>query len=95
MNTERTSSYTERYDVAILVPCYNEERTIARVVEDFRLALPSAAIFVYDNNSSDRTIQAAKEAGAMVYCVPHRGKGQHCAKNMKQYRCGYLCVGGR
>jgi glycosyltransferase involved in cell wall biosynthesis len=75
ISAERTSS-ADRHEVAVLVPCYNEERTIAKVVRDFRIALPGAAIFVYDNNSSDHTIQAAKEAGATVYSVPHRGKGR-------------------
>jgi glycosyltransferase involved in cell wall biosynthesis len=75
MSAERTFN-KDRHDIAVLVPCYNEESTIAKVIQDFRSALPAAAVFVYDNNSSDHTIQAAKEAGAAVYCVPHRGKGR-------------------
>jgi glycosyltransferase involved in cell wall biosynthesis len=66
---------TDRYDVAVLVPCYNEERAIARVVGDFRAALPDATIYVYDNNSRDGTIEAAERAGAAVRRETHQGKG--------------------
>ena len=52
--------------IAVLVPCYNEEAAIAKVVADFRAALPSADIYVYDNNSRDRTVAAARAAGAVV-----------------------------
>ena len=65
----------DRYDVAVLVPCYNEERAIAKVVGDFRAALPGATIYVYDNNSTDATTAAAKEAGAVVRRETHQGKG--------------------
>jgi glycosyltransferase involved in cell wall biosynthesis len=61
--------------IAVLIPCYNEEVTIAGVVEEFRLALPDADIFVYDNNSSDRTVEAASLAGAIVRHEPLQGKG--------------------
>jgi glycosyltransferase involved in cell wall biosynthesis len=61
--------------VAVLVPCYNEERAIAKVVADFRAALPDSAIYVYDNNSSDRTAEAATRAGAVVRRETHQGKG--------------------
>src|SRR4029077_156220 len=56
-------------------PCYNEERAIAKVVADFRAALPEAVIYVYDNNSSDNTVAAAKAAGAVVRREVHQGKG--------------------
>ena len=62
-------------DVAVLIPCYNEERAIAKVVADFKAALPEAAIYVYDNNSSDNTVAAAKAAGAVVRREGHQGKG--------------------
>ena len=62
-------------DVAVLIPCYNEERAIAKVVADFRAALPEAAVYVYDNNSSDNTAAAAKAAGAVVRRERHQGKG--------------------
>jgi hypothetical protein len=64
-----------RYDVAILVPCYNEERAIAKVVADFRAALPEATIYVYDNNSTDNTVEAARQAGAVVRRESPQGKG--------------------
>jgi glycosyltransferase involved in cell wall biosynthesis len=63
------------YEVAILVPCYNEERAVAKVVADFRAALPEATIYVYDNNSTDNTAEAARGAGAVVRSEPHQGKG--------------------
>jgi glycosyltransferase involved in cell wall biosynthesis len=63
------------YRIAVLVPCYNEEAAIATVVADFRAALPDAAIFVFDNNSTDRTTEVARKAGAEVFQVKHQGKG--------------------
>ena len=63
------------YRVAVLVPCFNEERSIARVVKDFRAALPAATVFVFDNNSTDRTAEVARAAGAHVFREPHQGKG--------------------
>jgi glycosyltransferase involved in cell wall biosynthesis len=64
-----------RYEVAVLVPCYNEEHAIAKVVADFRMALPQAVIYVYDNNSTDGTVEAARKAGAVVRRETHQGKG--------------------
>lgn len=61
--------------IAVLIPCYNEEVAIGAVVHDFRAALPEATIYVFDNNSHDRTIEVAREAGAIVYRVPLQGKG--------------------
>ncbi|MFD1627770.1 glycosyltransferase family 2 protein [Azospirillum griseum] len=61
--------------VAVLIPCYNEEAAIGSVVRDFRAALPAATIYVYDNNSSDRTIAVARAAGAVVRSEPLQGKG--------------------
>jgi glycosyltransferase involved in cell wall biosynthesis len=62
-------------ELAVLVPCYNEEHAIAKVVADFRNALPTAAIYVYDNNSTDGTVAAARQAGAVVRREAHQGKG--------------------
>jgi glycosyltransferase involved in cell wall biosynthesis len=70
-----------RYDLAILVPCYNEERAVAKVVADFRAALPDAAIYVYDNNSTDSTVEAARTAGAVVRREIYQGKG-HVVRRM-------------
>ena len=63
------------YKVAVLVPCYNEELAIAKVVEDFRTVLPKATIVVYDNNSTDETAQVARAAGAQVFQEIRQGKG--------------------
>jgi glycosyltransferase involved in cell wall biosynthesis len=65
----------DRSNVAVLIPCYNEEAAIAKVVRDFRAALPQAAIFVYNNNSTDNTAAVARAAGAEVFEEKHQGKG--------------------
>ncbi|KJC43884.1 glycosyl transferase family protein [Bradyrhizobium sp. LTSP849] len=67
--------------IAVLVPCYNEEAAVATVVADFRKALPSAEIYVYDNNSRDRTAAVAREAGAIVRGERRQGKG-HVVRRM-------------
>ena len=67
--------------IAVLVPCYNEEAAVATVVADFRKALPTAAIFVYDNNSKDRTVEVARAAGAIVRSERRQGKG-HVVRRM-------------
>jgi len=61
--------------IAVLIPCYNEEAAIAKVVNDFRQTLPTAQIYVYDNNSRDRTVDVATKAGAIVRTEPLQGKG--------------------
>ncbi|MGI5856724.1 MAG: DPM/DPG synthase family glycosyltransferase [Candidatus Merdivicinus sp.] len=61
--------------IAVIIPCYNEAKTVKKVVEDFRKALPEARIYVYDNNSSDGTDQCAREAGAVVCYEYQQGKG--------------------
>ncbi|MEO8142362.1 MAG: glycosyltransferase family 2 protein [Sphingomicrobium sp.] len=61
--------------VAVLLPCYNEEAAIERTIEGFRAALPGAAIYVYDNNSKDRTVDIARAAGAEVRTERMQGKG--------------------
>jgi len=65
----------ERLRVAVLVPCYNEEAAIADVVRAFRSELPDAVVYVYDNNSTDRTTDVARAAGALVRRETHQGKG--------------------
>ena len=67
--------------VAVLVPCFNEATAVAKVVTDFRAALPMAEVYVYDNNSSDRTVEIATEAGAQVRSERHQGKG-HVVRRM-------------
>src|ERR1051325_10802340 len=61
--------------IAVLVPCYNEDPTIAAVVREFRAALPQATVYVYDNNSTDGTVEAARAAGAVVRAERRQGKG--------------------
>ncbi len=61
--------------IAVLIPCYNEEQTIEKVILDFRNFLPEATVYVYDNNSSDRTLEKAKAAGAVVKSEYQQGKG--------------------
>ncbi|MDR0406653.1 MAG: glycosyltransferase [Holosporales bacterium] len=62
--------------IAVLLPCYNEVVVIAKVIQDFRGVLPEAAIYVYDNGSTDDTANIAQEAGAIVCFVQKRGKGR-------------------
>ena len=69
------ASHFYGYRIAVLVPCYNEEVTVATVVRDFRAALPTATIFVFNNNSTDNTAAAARAAGAEVFLEMHQGKG--------------------
>ena len=61
--------------IAVLVPCYNESKTIKKVIEDWKKALPEAVVYVYDNNSSDGSDKIAKEAGAVVRYTRQQGKG--------------------
>lgn len=61
--------------IAVLIPCYNEEKTVAKVINDWKKELPEAKIYVYDNNSSDRTAELAKENGAIVRPEYRQGKG--------------------
>ena len=61
--------------IAVLIPCYNEEQTVAKVVKDAKTALPEAVVYVYDNNSTDHTAEQAREAGAVVRSEPRQGKG--------------------
>ena len=61
--------------VAVLLPCFNEEVTIGKVVRDFKAALPDATVYVYDNNSTDRTAEIAAAEGAIVRREPRQGKG--------------------
>lgn len=62
-------------NIAVLIPCYNESKTIEKVVKDYRKALPGATIYVYDNNSTDHTDEIARKAGAVVRYERRQGKG--------------------
>lgn len=81
--------------IAVLIPCYNEEQTIAKVVKDVREALPEAVVYVYDNNSSDRTVELAKEAGAVVRYEYKQGKGNVIRRMFREIdaEC-YLMIDG-
>lgn len=61
--------------IDVLIPCYNEEKSIAKVIADVKKYLPSAEVYVYDNNSTDRTAEIAKKSGAVVKYENHQGKG--------------------
>lgn len=61
--------------IAVLIPCYNEGKTIGKVVSDFKKILPEAVVYVYDNNCTDQTAEIAREAGAVVRCEYQQGKG--------------------
>jgi len=64
-----------KLSIAVLIPCYNEEVTIAQVVSEFKHAVPMASIYVYDNASTDKTSEVARQAGAIVRNEPSKGKG--------------------
>jgi glycosyltransferase involved in cell wall biosynthesis len=76
-----TTVDSQSYRVAVILPCYNEAAAIADVVRDFRSALPQAVIYVYDNNSKDRTVECARAAGAVVRRETRQGKG-HVVRRM-------------
>ena len=81
--------------IAVLLPCYNEEPTIAKVVSDFHAALPEAIIYVYDNNSTDGTAQAARQAGAIVRHEPMQGKGNVIRRMFREVEADcYLMADG-
>jgi hypothetical protein len=78
---ERLSQPNDGFSVAVLIPCYNEEAAVAKVIAGFRSHLPAATILVYDNNSSDRTRSVARAAGAVVRSEHLQGKG-HVVRRM-------------
>lgn len=81
--------------IAVLIPCYNESRTIQKVVNDWKKALPEAVIYVYDNNSTDRTDELARLAGAVVRYEPLQGKGNVVRRMFREInaRC-YIMIDG-
>lgn len=81
--------------IAVLIPCYNEEKTIAKVVRDAREALPEAVIYVYDNNSTDRTVELAKGAGAVIRYEYMQGKGNVIRRMFREIEAQcYIMVDG-
>ena len=81
--------------IAVLIPCYNEEKTIGKVVSDWKGSLPEAVIYVYDNNSTDRTAEIARESGAVVRHEYQQGKGNVIRRMFREIdaRC-YIMVDG-
>lgn len=81
--------------IAVLIPCYNEEVAIAKVVSDFKAQLPEADIYVYDNNSTDRTVELATAAGAIVRHEFRQGKGNVIRSMFRQIEADcYIMVDG-
>ena len=81
--------------IAVLIPCYNESKTIAKVVKDFKAELPEADIYVYDNNSTDNTAELAKNAGAIVRHEYMQGKGNVIRRMFREINADcYLMIDG-
>lgn len=81
--------------IAVLIPCYNEEKTIAKVVREAKEALPEAAVYVYDNNSKDRTVEFAREAGAIIRYEYMQGKGNVIRRMFREIEAEcYIIVDG-
>lgn len=78
--------------VAVLLPCYNEAATVAKVVKDFRRELPDAAIYVFDNNSTDGTADLARAAGAIVIPEKKQGKGHVIAAMLEKVEADYYIM---
>lgn len=78
--------------IAVLLPCYNEEMTIAQVVADFRSHLPRADIYVFDNNSKDKTAETARKAGAIVVTSPRQGKGNVVRHMFREVNADYYLM---
>ena len=79
-------------NVAVLIPCYNEALTIAKVVDDFHAALPGATVYVYDNNSSDETASIAAEHGATVVRETRQGKGNVVRQMLRDIDADYYVM---
>lgn len=81
--------------IAVLIPCYNEEQTIGKVVRDAYAALPEATVYVYDNNSKDRTVERAREAGAVIRYEYKQGKGNVIRRMFREIEAEcYLMIDG-
>jgi len=92
---QRFNTKEDSMSIAVLIPCYNESQTIAKVVADYRAALPEADIYVYDNNSSDGTDDIARAAGAIVRYEHKQGKGNVIRSMFREIDAGcYLMIDG-
>lgn len=81
--------------IAVLIPCYNEEKTIEKVVTDARNALPEAVVYVYDNNSKDRTVELASRAGAVIRYERKQGKGNVIRRMFREIEAEcYIMIDG-
>lgn len=95
MSIERNLKIMTKKQVAILIPCYNEEKTIEKVVKDYKKVLPNADIYVYDNNSTDNTASLAQKAGAIVKYEYRQGKGNVIRSMFKDIDADcYLMIDG-
>ena len=89
---DNTTDRTGKSSVAVIIPCYNEALTIAKVVDDFKRVLPDASIYVYDNNSTDGTGDIAREHGAQVRVERRQGKGNVVRQMMRDIDADYYIM---
>ncbi|MCF0104115.1 MAG: glycosyltransferase, partial [Eggerthellaceae bacterium] len=92
MTESERKEILEGKGVALLVPCYNEELTVAKVVDDFKKQLPKADIYVYDNNSKDDTAKVAVEHGAIVKRETLQGKGRVVRSMLRDVKANYFIM---
>ena len=97
LGTRRSDRYdvtamTSEYKIAVLIPCYNEEATIAKVIDDCRAALPDAVIYVFDNCCTDNTAAVARDRGAVVLSEPRQGKGYVIESMLDQINADYYVM---
>lgn len=90
--TNMPATSTRPATVAVLIPCYNEALTIGKVVDDFKRVLPTATVYVYDNNSSDGTGEIAQEHGAVVRIERRQGKGNVVRQMMRDIDADYYIM---
>ena len=85
----------EKKKIAVLIPCYNEAKTIEKVVKEYKQALPEADVYVYDNNSKDGTDEIARKAGAIVRYEYRQGKGNVIRTMFREINADcYLMIDG-
>ena len=77
-------------NIAVLIPCLNEEKTISNVIKKIKAKVHQADVFLFDNDSTDDSKQLAKKAGAIVFNVTKKGKGNVVRKNVLRDFCGHL-----
>lgn len=81
--------------IAVLIPCYNEETSIEKVINDLKKKLPQADIYIYDNNSKDKTVEKAKKAGAIIRYEYNQGKGNVVRRMFREIEADiYILVDG-